>query len=77
MKKAILYTQDGCGWCDDAKEEIKQMKKNGTLCYDFKEIKITKKNEGSVPSRVKMTPTVEIDGQFVSWGEAKRMCPIK
>lgn len=75
--KAKLFIQDDCVWCDKARKEIQKRKKEGTLCYDFEEVNITKLPESKIPKNVNSTPMVQVGRRFLAFDVAMSSCPRK
>lgn len=75
-QKAKLFIQDGCGWCEDAKKEIKRLEKAGQCCYDFEEVNITNLPAGKIPKQLDFTPMVLIGRKLMTFQECIGQCRV-
>ena len=75
--KATLFVAKGCPFCAEARKEIKQRKKDGTLCYDFKYVNVSKNPKVAERKDLHAVPMVEVEGKgLMTFQEAIKQCPL-
>ena len=74
--KATLYVSKDCHYCKMAKEQIKQMKKDGKCCYDFNIVDVDKNPKMAKKKNLTFVPSVEINGKIVEFNKALERCNL-
>lgn len=74
--KATLFVAKGCPFCAEAKKELKQRKKAGTLCYDFKCVDVSKNPKVAERKDLHAVPMVEVGEKLMTFNEAMGQCKL-